>query len=215
MALSKIERHKIDEALSEFFFGCNIPFSVIESEHFRKFVSVLKPTYKVPTRKTLSNTLLNNAHDKIIDERSRLKESDGVILIDGWKNSSANTKNVVCTILSNEKHMFLGSWDLTSQKENAATLEKIVQEAAQMAKEKYNVNIYSVISDNASTMISMGRSIDFWHTTCHSHSGNLLAKSLVEHTFAEAVHKVVKEFKNPALEREVTEREGKKNDFGL
>ncbi|EFN75512.1 hypothetical protein EAI_03536, partial [Harpegnathos saltator] len=49
----------IDEALTKFFFGCNISFSVVESVHFKNFISILNPTYKLPTRKTLSTSILD------------------------------------------------------------------------------------------------------------------------------------------------------------
>lgn len=39
--------HSIDVALAKFFFSCNIPFNVVESKLFRKFVNLLNPNYKV------------------------------------------------------------------------------------------------------------------------------------------------------------------------
>ena len=50
---------EIDNALADYFFGCTIPFSIIESDHFRNFIHKLNPAYKIPARTTLSNNLHN------------------------------------------------------------------------------------------------------------------------------------------------------------
>jgi len=39
-------------------------------------------------------------------------------------------------------------------------LKDIVEEAVLLAKEKFKISIYGVVSDNASSMISMGRQIN-------------------------------------------------------
>lgn len=81
-------------------------------------------------------------------------------MIDGWKNSAANTKLVVCTIhVTLVKSIYLKTWDLTGISETAVILTEIVEEAMTIAKEKYNINIYAVASDNASSMILMGKSV--------------------------------------------------------
>jgi len=88
----------IDISLAKFFFGCNISFNVVESNLFKEFVQLLNPDYKIPSRKKLSNQLLNKVHNELISEAIKENETTGVMLIDGWKNSAANTKLIVCTI---------------------------------------------------------------------------------------------------------------------
>ena len=82
-------------------------------------------------------------------------------------------------------------------------MKEVTQEAEKEAKEKYNTDIYAVVSDNVSTMIIMGKMIDQWHTTCESHSGNLLAKDLGDSAFNSKVLKVLKEYKTPNMERQL------------
>lgn len=86
----------IDLALARFFFGCNISFNIVESELFKKFVQLLNPNYKTPTRKRLSNQLLDKIHQEVQSYAKNDDETDGILMIDGWKNSAANTKLVVC-----------------------------------------------------------------------------------------------------------------------
>lgn len=202
----------IDIALGMFIYGCNIPFNVVESKYFKEFVAVLNTSYKLPNRKTFSNTILDKVHDKVETERLKnLKGSEGTLLIDGWKNSSTNTKLVVCSIHNvNECPQFLESYDVSTVSETGLELANIVKDAINVAKEKYETTITAVVSDNASNMISMGNAVEIHHSTCNSHSGNLLAKSLVEKDYADKVNKILKAFKHPKLEREIVNRGGKR-----
>ncbi|XP_072745840.1 uncharacterized protein [Anoplolepis gracilipes] len=194
----------IDLALAKFFFDYNISFNVVESNLFREFIKLPNPDYKVPSRKGLLNQLLDKVHNEITSKVVKKHETVGVLLIDGWKNSAANTKLVVCTIHTvMDNSMYLNSWDLTGIRETEDALTKIVDEATEIAKSKFNIRIYAVVSDNASAMILMGNSVNLWHVTCASHSGNLLAKSLMNAKFVESVNQLLKEFKQPDPEKEI------------
>lgn len=59
------ENEVINLELADFFFGCNIPFAVVESTHFRKLFQKIRPSYKIPTRTTLSTTLLDKSYDRL------------------------------------------------------------------------------------------------------------------------------------------------------
>lgn len=92
------EKEKVHIALAKFFFGCNISFSVIESVHFKKFIQTIRPSYKLPCRKTLSTVLLDKVHEEILVNNKNNASPYASLLIDGWKNSSNNTNNVTeCT----------------------------------------------------------------------------------------------------------------------
>ncbi|XP_015120960.1 uncharacterized protein LOC107043818 [Diachasma alloeum] len=199
----------VDLALAEFFFGCNVPFNVVESDLFKRFVNSLNPSYRVPSRKKLATKLLNKVHTQVIEKQKYTVAINGVLLIDGWKNSSANTKNVVCTIQTQDGNsMFLNSWDFSELRETGDELATVIDEAVAMAKQRFNIDIYAVVSDNASAMMRMGRLVQVWHSSCHSHSANLLLKSLVDKEFAESINKLLREFKTPRGERELKKRGG-------
>ena len=202
-SITKEEIDNINLLLAEFFIGINLAFSAVESDYFKRFVQKLRPSYKPPSRKTSSTTLL----DKVYDNHIKLKtpmDKESVLLIDGWKNSSANTKNVVCMIHNiGDQQYFLDSWDLTGVSENSENLTKVVNEASELAKDKYDTDVYAVISDNASLMVKMGKTVGLWHHTCDSHSGNLLAKDLVNDEISGNITTVMKQFKQPDLEKEL------------
>uniref|UniRef100_A0A0C9RAK5 ZBED1_2 protein n=1 Tax=Fopius arisanus TaxID=64838 RepID=A0A0C9RAK5_9HYME len=207
--LSPQQVEKIDVALANFFFGCNIPFNVVEAQLFKEFVQCLNPTYKPPSRKKLSTKLLDKVYTEINEDLKTADETDGVLVIDGWKNSAANTKNVVCTIHKQDQtSLFLHSWDFSELRETGDKLALVICEASAMAREMFNINIYAVVSDNAAAMVRMGRLVDVWHVTCNSHSGNLLLKSLVSPDFAESLNQLLREFRTSKAERELKKRGG-------
>ena len=62
---------------------------VAESQHFKNFIHKLNPAYNVPTRKTLSSSLLDGEFQQSI---ATIGSTEAVLLLDGWRNSAANTK---------------------------------------------------------------------------------------------------------------------------
>ena len=107
-----------------------------------------------------------------------------------------------------KKYIFLNSWNFSTIRETGQALTDVVNECIGMAREKYGIHIYGVATDNASNMLCMGRNVDLWHIKCSSHSGNLLCKSAVDNNFAAQVNKLLKEFKNTALESQLLELGG-------
>ena len=87
------------------------------------------------------------------------KPQNRTLLLDGWKNSTANTKNVVAVVSLNatNEHIFLDSWNFSPLKETAEALSEVVNSCIDIARIKYNINIYAVVTDNASNMKSMGK----------------------------------------------------------
>jgi len=200
--ITPFEIDKCNLALAKLFFGCNIPFSVIESLHFKIFYQSLRSAYKVPTRKVLPGRLLDDVFMKFCQSNSFKKNS--VLLIDGWKNESANTKNVACMLhTSAGEAMFLGSFHMTGVRETSTELCKIVESCIDLAKEKHNTDIYAVITDNAANTVKMGQLSTLWHLTCNAHTANLLAKDLVPSSITAKIKQILKAFHGPDLEKEL------------
>lgn len=204
------EQEILRKLQAKLFYGCNIPFAVANSIHFYNFVKRLRVAFIPANRQQLAGTLLNKTYEELTERIYAGNESkDAVLLIDGWKNSIANTKNIVCMIHnSSGERIFLDSWDITTESETGENLIKVVEEAVVKAKEILGFDVYAVVSDNASTMMKMGRNIYLFHTTCDSHSANLLAKALVDKQLVVDVTSVLKEFKRSALEQELVNRNG-------
>ncbi|XP_043256809.1 uncharacterized protein LOC122399852 [Colletes gigas] len=199
--MNRERKNETDKLLSNFFFGCNIPFSVVESSHFKAFVHALNKDYVFPSRKTMGTKLLNVQYEQLCSSIKQNVQQNAVLLIDGWKNSAANSKNVVAMLrLTTGRNLFLESWTFNQIRETGKALSEVVNQCVEIAYNQYNINIYAVVTDNASNMINIKRRVDLWHVTCNSHSGNLLFKSLIDTSFDDKVNNIIKDFRSPNLE---------------
>lgn len=211
--LNDHEEDDLNEALSKLIFGCNLPLRLVDSVHFKNFIKKLRPAYadKIPGRKALSTTLLDNAYKKCISSAKACMSTDSVLLIDGWKNCASNAKTIVSMLHNaNGEQAFLQAWDMTGDSETADKLAEIVAESVDIAKELYSSNVYAVVSDNASAMVKMGKLAQhfIWHSNCSSHTGNLFAKDILNKQLTDKVTSVLKEFKQPDFEKCIIEKGG-------
>ncbi|EEZ99876.1 hypothetical protein TcasGA2_TC002658 [Tribolium castaneum] len=211
--VSNNQKIEINKALGKFIVGCNIPFHVVDSIHFKDFLRVLRPAYQPPCRKTVSGTILNSLYDEINEDDQNSIGKFSVMMIDGWKNSANNTKQVVTILKStrSDKCIFLEAYDVTTTPETGEKLSELCNLSVELAKTKFKTEIYAVVSDNAANMLKMGKlTSDLMHTTCNSHTGNLLAKDLISKELCSKVITILKEFKHPNLEKELQSQGGSK-----
>lgn len=210
--LDRSAKEEIDVALGTFLFGCNVPFSVVESVHFKNFCKKMRPAYQVPARKTVANVLIDKVHDKV-HESTKIGPYS-VMLIDGWKNEANNTKNVAVflhnALGSSEKSetVFLDAWDLSGEAETGDRLCEIVKEASTIAKLRFNSDVYCTVSDNAANMVRMSKDHNLWHSACNSHTANLLAKDLLPGNISTRIVSVLKAFKQTDREHDLVENGG-------
>lgn len=183
--VSSQEAEKLNILMAEFFYGCNVSFNTADSKYFKNFISALRPAYKSPNRKLIAGSLLDKVHDKMNETNQKMAQKmdkQAILLVDGWTNSSANHENVV-TMLStaNDENIFLESYNFSEIQETSVNLLEAIKKSIELAKERYDIDVIAVVTDNARNMTSMGDLLlpNVLFTTCHSHTGNLLAKDLI------------------------------------
>lgn len=215
------ESEKLDGLIADFFYGCNIPFNVADSIYFKNMVKGFRPAYDSPNRRKLAGPLLDKSHENVIKRNQNLINKMGkkvVLLIDGWKNSAANRHYVVTMLAtSNDEKVFLESFDFSSVRETGLNLIDVVNKSIDLAKSRYDAEIYAVLSDNAANMLCMGsyaRLASLLFSTCNSHTGNLLAGDILKvKEYSDAMDKVMsvqKEFKKTSLEDRLLKAGGHK-----
>lgn len=212
--VSSANSEKVDFLLAEFIYACNVPFSSSDSNYFKKFINILRPAYVQPTRKKITGLFLDKVHNKIEQGNMELVEKmnkQATLLIDGWTNSNSNRHNVVTMLATaDDQKIFLESYDISEIRETSENLLEIVNKAIVLAKERFDVEIYAVVSDNAPNMTCMGGRIssNLMYTTCNSHTGNLLAKDVLAiDTYSALMAKVMmiqKDFKKPGPKCTIT-----------
>ncbi|KAJ8924354.1 hypothetical protein NQ315_007150 [Exocentrus adspersus] len=207
---------KVINAIAKFFYGCNIPFSVIESDHFKNMIGSLHSYYalKIPGQKELSTNMLDKHYSDCISEAARHCQANSILLINRWKSASNSITVVTRFHNSNSnKHMFLHAKDFGSTSELEENLFEIIEESKLIARETYNTRVYAVVSDTASDMRRIGKSSNLWYSNCNSHIANLLVKDIcsdieVVRSCVEKLTTILKEFKCPALEEKCIEQGG-------
>lgn len=217
--ISEMESKKIDQAMAEFFYGCNVPFNASESKYFKNFVHALRPSYDIPHRKKLSGILLDKTNEKMERENAKLVEQMGkkaTLLIDGWQNSSANKHQVVTMLATaNDQKMMLESYDTSGIRDTAENIAEIVRKSVDLAKNRYDAEVYACVTDDARNMTSMGTKSGLLFTTCNAHTGNLLAGDILKSSkHAQIMAKVLvvqKDFRRPPLQSRLLAADGKKS----
>lgn len=65
VGMTKQKLEQIHDALATMFYGCNLPFNVVDSVLFKNFIELLNPLYKPPSSKTLRTTMLEAMYEKL------------------------------------------------------------------------------------------------------------------------------------------------------
>lgn len=214
--ISNKEEDELNNSLCNLVYGSNIPFKFLESIHFKNFINILRPTYKIPNRKQLSTTLLDDAYSKCILSKKNSFSSESVLLIKFFKNLSTNTKTMVSVLISAEREQtFLQACHLTDESETKGkNLTNILLESMDIAKKSYLTEIYAVVCDYKGTMKIMDTNEEnfVWHSSCSSHIANLFAKDIIKSltNINNKVALVLNQFKEPHLERMIINQGGSK-----
>ena len=78
---------KIDLIIIKFLYACNIPFNVVENDAFHNLISILRPSYKLPSWKKMVGSLLDSVNDQVEELiHESLKATEGTPVIDRRSN---------------------------------------------------------------------------------------------------------------------------------
>ncbi|CAH1098840.1 unnamed protein product [Psylliodes chrysocephalus] len=159
------------------------PFSIVEDKEFIKFIHLLNPSYKLPTRKTVSASLIPATYDEIHKTvKIRLNRAFAICLTtDGWTSRSNDSFYSVTAhyIVEDEKNTYLAS-DLLGcvSYTERHTGENIANKITCMLAEwDINNKITAVVTDNAANMKLAVRIGSWRHWGCFAHSLNLVTQS--------------------------------------
>jgi Protein of unknown function (DUF 659) len=135
--------------LARAFFSAGISFNVIENEDFCAFIKKASPSFKIPSRYELSNTILNSEYELIKDEVQNILEKQEFVSIttDGWSN--IHNTSIVNYMITTPKPIFYKS---VSTNEERHTSENIAEGIKQTIEEIGEKKVVAVITDNAANM---------------------------------------------------------------
>lgn len=208
MSAAKVNRNfkvDINKALAKMCFGCNLPFSFVDSIFFRDFVKLLNPNYIPPTSKTLKTTMLDETYEQLHLQNYMKERVKGTLMIDGWKNSSNNSKQVAVMVKPKDgKEIFVKSYDYSMKSENHQELLATIEDASKVALDNFNIEVDSFISDNAAPVKKTGQESGLIFYTCNAHTGNLFFKDVRDENVYSLVHELMVKFRHSQLETNVS-----------
>lgn len=191
----------IDQQVAKFFYACNIPFNVAEQKEFKTMISMLRPGYTPPSRKTLSGTLLDKVFDQVNDNIVEQLEGKDVTLVqDGWSDVH-NQPVIASCVHTGNKSFFITADDTGSNKKTASYCASLAEQAMSLAETKFKCKVRGVVTDNEKKMEVMRKELqennDSLHVYgCSSHLLNLLGDELSPNQITSQVVEVNKYFRN-------------------
>jgi hypothetical protein len=194
-------QEQLDEQVARFFFSCNIPFSVVEQEEFKRLMTMLRPGYKPPNRKTLGSTLLDKVHGSLSTAAaSRLHGKDVTLIQDGW--SDVHNSPVIAQCVQNgSEAYFLSSVESGANKKTAEYCSNLAKEALEENKVKFGCQVVAVVTDNEKKMQKMRELLhseyeDLIVYGCASHWMNLLGQDVTSSQIVSQIVEINKFFRN-------------------
>lgn len=181
--LSSKKNKEIDKQLVAMITKEYHPFSIVEDPEFKKLVNVLCPSYQLPTRKTLTQSLITG-HYNLVHEivMRRLERAFAVcITVDGWTSRNNDTFYAMTAhYIVEEPNSVKLSSDLLGcvPSTERSTADNICKKVRNMLSEWQIENKTTVIvSDNAANMIASIRLGGWRHWGCFAHCLNLVVQS--------------------------------------
>ncbi|XP_062699516.1 E3 SUMO-protein ligase ZBED1-like [Aedes albopictus] len=168
------------------------PFSIVEDQEFRKFVQLLNPSYTLPSRKTLSNSLLPVIYNEHMDKVMKsLSEAHAVALTsDGWKNSN-NVGYYALTVhflnSKTELQSYLLECSEFSEKHTGENISKWISDV--LIKFSITDKVTAIVTDNAANMKIAASKLEIIHLSCFAHSLNLVVQRSISNSIQSVVDK--------------------------
>lgn len=197
------EKNQLDLQIARFIFGTNSAFRHVEHPEFVKMVQLLRPGYKPPNRKQISNELLDVIYnEKWTEVKKTLTGKSVCMALDGWSN--VHNDPIVCVSVSDVLDRCTHLTETIDTEDNSHTSDYLLLVAERSIKncQQYGCKVRSFVTDNAANMGKMREELakkdikDVITYGCSAHLLNLLAHDLEVVGITEHIKKIIKYFKN-------------------
>ncbi|KAE9525285.1 hypothetical protein AGLY_014353 [Aphis glycines] len=182
--LGASRRKIIDQQVLKMIVKEYYPFSIVEDREFVKLLNLLNPGYTLPSRKTLSKSLLpimyNEIHDKV---KQDIKDQAKYVSIttDSWTSiKNENYIAVTCHFINNECELksYLLSCFKNSESHSSENLKNDL--LAVIKKWGLEHNIAACTTDNAHNIVKAVGLCGWRHVGCFAHSLNLAVQTALK-----------------------------------
>ncbi|KAF0749986.1 zinc finger BED domain-containing protein 1-like [Aphis craccivora] len=174
--LNKTSKIKIDNALAYFIATSMTPYNVVEKEGFKLFVNALNPSYKLPSRKTVTESRIPNLYIETRNSVGKIiKRANYVSFTTDCWTSSSNKPFIAMTCHFNTnfklESVCLGCIELSEDHtgENIADIIQILI----LDYEIPDWKICSITTDHGSNMLKAVENLGIPHVDCFGHALNI------------------------------------------
>lgn len=199
--MKKEVKGSTDRLLGKFLFSSDCSFRLVSNPFFQEFVQHLNPSYQLPDRETLGNTILDDVFSEVTTEMmTSLRGTEFVLLQDGY--STVQNEPLIAHCLSNSKTtIFFNVVQPKTEHKTAEYCFTQAKEAINDAVQKFGCEIIGVVTDNASAMKAMQQKVkeefpDMEAYGCNAHLFNLLGREFTSKDIMKKVMIVHNYFRN-------------------
>jgi len=174
--ISLTKSKAIDLQITKFIVKHFHPFSLVEETEFRNLIKMLVPNYIVPSRKTISNSLLIQMYESVLEKvKTDLHDVSAVSLTtDGW-TSINNQHYIALTVhfLNSETKLCYRLIGCINYNEQCTSVE--LAKFLMTTVEAWNIErkISAVVTDNASNIVNAVKKNNWRHVPCFAHVLNI------------------------------------------
>ncbi|XP_046983714.1 E3 SUMO-protein ligase ZBED1-like isoform X2 [Schistocerca americana] len=178
------QKKKIDEQLLQLFTKDFQPFSVVEDSGFRGFVRALNPGYELPSRKHISDVMLQAAYtaakEKVVDKLSAAKTV--CLTTDCW-TSAANEGYMAVTGHFVSEDFTLQSVLLGCSQLSGAHTAPNLSASLIGTTDNFRLTdkVLLVVTDNAPNIKNAVSILKWKHFGCYAHTLNLIVQNALKH----------------------------------
>jgi hypothetical protein len=180
LSLSKTQM--IDKQLMTMIVKEYQPFQLAEDVEFKKFTKMLNPGYSLPSRKTLSESLLPKIFNEVqVKVKQKIEKTPAVCLTtDGW-TSINNESFISITMHYIDENFELSSHLLECLKWNESHTAQNLKQLLLNKIEEWNLSnkIAAITTDNAANIVKASKLCNWRHIPCFAHTINLAVQKSV------------------------------------
>ncbi|XP_055904989.1 zinc finger BED domain-containing protein 4-like [Eupeodes corollae] len=182
--LSQQKQSKIDQQLITMIAKEYHPLRLVEEPQFGKFVSLLCPAYRLPTRKTLSQNLLPQLFLKLEQEvKTKIENAPAICLTtDAW--TSINNQSFIAVtahyIDSESAQLCSNLLGCTEYNQSHSSDNMCAFLKDQISKWKIDQKVGAIVSDNAKNILSAVQKGNWRSIGCFAHLLNLVVQAALQ-----------------------------------
>lgn len=174
----------IDLQITKFIVKHFHPFSLIEEIEFRNLIKMLAPNYTIPSRKTLSNSLLLQMYESVLQKvRADLDDVTALSLTtDGW-TSINNQHFIALTVHYINSDTILCSRLIGCINYNEKCTSEELANFLMGITKKWSIEnkISAVVTDNAPNIVNAIKLNNWRHVPCFAHVLNIGIQHALNH----------------------------------